>query len=504
MRIPLARGCISTAIPTTDEEEEIMDALIGATQLPFEVDKVQHFCLDEAITIGGTQNFIGFLLFSPAVTRAHEKVGFVFPSQQMAHLENGLHTLLAEDARYRNIPQMPPCIQQTKLRLPAVNSTSERTCFALQGLPPCFLLPKGGDDVLTFRHAARDIVLAVRSHYKMLNRQVPAIIAKAARHSHTAASIISLKNVRVSKERGRGRGDNILMVAITGEKTDGDAMIAALSDLAHTALFIAGGLYEMWLLPPAMGPEKARLQALAVASDRNLINSQRIIVRDQVRLGQKAIAQTAAISMLIPDCQGVLPILRHGRTNPTFNFLLRYTRTNVGLNAEAITTIAGAAYPDLLPPIVNPPAPDYHGYGLASDQVDQTRRGSAEALMHLRHNPGRGGTSRASQRRGRGGGGRGNFRKDTTSRIERRITASNRFYVLVNPRNGIFWAGVYYGHWDDDKIKGMVDGASHSIHFSSDLEAEAYTRLAHWHPQCTSLEAVAHMQCNCILSPRPT
>ena len=50
-------------------------------------------------------------------------------------------------------------------------------------------------------------------------------------------------------------------------------MIAALSDLAHTALFIAGGLYEMWLLPPAMGPEKEHLQALAVAADRNLVSS---------------------------------------------------------------------------------------------------------------------------------------------------------------------------------------------------------------------------------------
>ena len=78
---------------------------------------------------------------------------------------------------------MPPCIQQIKLRLPVVNSTSERTCFMLQGLPPSFLIPKGGDDVLTFRHAARDIVLAVRSHYKMLQLQVPAIINKATKHS---------------------------------------------------------------------------------------------------------------------------------------------------------------------------------------------------------------------------------------------------------------------------------------------------------------------------------
>mmetsp|Transcript_32262 Transcript_32262/g.67647 ORF Transcript_32262/g.67647 Transcript_32262/m.67647 type:complete len:186 (+) Transcript_32262:207-764(+) len=52
MRIPLTKGCFSAAIPTTLEEEEIMDALIGAAQLLFKVDKAQHFCLDEAIMIG--------------------------------------------------------------------------------------------------------------------------------------------------------------------------------------------------------------------------------------------------------------------------------------------------------------------------------------------------------------------------------------------------------------------------------------------------------------------
>jgi len=499
MRIPLAKGCVSTAIPTTSEEEEIMDALIGAAQLPFEVDKVQHFCLDEAIMIGGTAHFIGFLLFSPEVTRAHEKQGFVFPSQQMAHLESALHALLSEDACYRNIPSMPLCIQQTKLRLPAVNSTSERTCFALQGLPPCFLLPKGGDDVLTFRHAAREIVLAVRSHHKMLNERVPTIITKASKNSHTAASIISLKNVRVSRGRGKGKGDNILMVAITGERSDGDAMIDALSAVTNTDIYIAGG-HEIGIFPRALGAEKDRIQSLAVAWDRKLISSQRTIVREGVRLDQKAIARIAAITMLIPDCQGVLPILRHGRTNPSFNFLLQYTRTNVGLTAAAITAMIGAAHPELLPPVVTPSAPHLTGYGLASPQIDQTRRGSAEALAHSRHNPGRGGNPHSGQRRGRGGSTRGNFRKDTTSRIERRITASNRYHILVNPRNGIFWAGVYYGHWDDDNIKGMVNGASHSIHFSSDLEGDAYKRLAHYHPQCTSPEAVALMQNNCILT----
>ena len=49
------------------------------------------------------------------------------------------------------------------------------------------------------------------------------------------------------------------MIAITGEKVDGDAMIEALVDLADTALFIAGGLYEMKILPPALGSDKERL-----------------------------------------------------------------------------------------------------------------------------------------------------------------------------------------------------------------------------------------------------
>ena len=132
------------------------------------VDEVQHFCLDEAIPIAGTPNFIGFLLFSPTVMRAHEKPGFVFPSQQMAHLENGLHAILADGVYYKAIANMPPCIRHIKLRLPAVNSTSERVCFPLQGLPPSFLLPRGGDGVLTFCHAARDFILSIRARYKTL------------------------------------------------------------------------------------------------------------------------------------------------------------------------------------------------------------------------------------------------------------------------------------------------------------------------------------------------
>jgi len=267
-------------------------------------------------------------------------------------------TVTATSLRCRTASGKQNCVSR--------RSTARLTCFALQGLPPCFLVPKGGDDVLTFRHAAREIVLAVRSHHKMLNEQVPAIITKASKHSHTAASIVSLKNVRVSQGRGEGKGDNILMVAITGERSDGDAMIDTLS----TGIF-----------PRALGAEKDRIQALAVTWDRRLISSQRTIVRDRVRLDQKAISWNAAISMLIPDCQGVLPILRHGQPNPSFNFLLRYTRTNIGLTAAAITAMIGATHPELLPPIITPLAPHLTGYGLTSAQV--TRHGR-EAQKHWR------------------------------------------------------------------------------------------------------------------------
>jgi len=137
---------------------------------------------------------------------------------------------------------MPPCIHQIKLRLPAGNSTSEHVYFPLQGLSPSvFFLIKGGDDVLIFRHAARDIILAAQSHYKMINIKVPAIISKAVRHSHTTVSIVSLKNVQVSKGCGKGRGENIFMIVSTGKREDGDAMMESLADLVNTALSIAGG-----------------------------------------------------------------------------------------------------------------------------------------------------------------------------------------------------------------------------------------------------------------------
>ena len=125
-----------------------------------------------------------------------------------------------------------------------------------------------------------------------------------------------------------------------------------------------------------------------------------------------------------------------------------------------------------------------------------------EAIAHSRHQHRQGGIPHSGSRQGRGRGGRdGNsYRKDTTSRIERRIVSSNKYHILINPRYGIFWAGVHYGHWDDENIKMIVVGASHSIHFSAELEGEAYKRLTYWHPQCTSPKAVARMQHNCILS----
>ena len=101
-----------------------------------------------------------------------------------------------------------------------------------------------------------------------------------------------------------------------------------------------------------------------------------------------------------------------------------------------------------------------------------------EALAYSCHHQKRGGIpcSGSCQGRSRGGRGSNSYRKDTTSCIciERRITASDRYHIIVTPLYGIFWAGVYYVHWDDDNIKMMVDGASHIIHFSSDLKGGAY------------------------------
>ena len=223
------------------------------------------------------------------------------------------------------------------------------------------------------------------------------------------------------------------MLAITGEKVDGDAMIAALTDMADIALFIAGGLYETKILPPALGPERVRLQNFAVAADRNLVKSQRIIVRDQVLLGQKAIGRAAHISMVIPDCQGVFPILTKGRTNPSFNFLLTYTRGNVGLTAMDITAAVVKAYPDLSPPATNPPAPDFPDHRESVGFATQ-RRGAAESpALRRRNQQGRGGTPRSGPHQGRGPSGRGRYRKGTTSLIERHIMASHRYHVLVNP-----------------------------------------------------------------------
>jgi len=502
IRIPLAKGCTSSAIPTAEEEEDIMDGLIATAQLPFLVDRVQHFCLDEAVQIGEQSHFIGYLLFSPEVTRAHAKPGFVFPATQMAHLENALHELLANDERYRGIPSMPPCIHHIKLRLPVVNSTTEQVHFVMQGLPPSFLQNNGGDDVLTFRHAARDLVIAIRGHYRMLNAKVPDIIAAAARNSHTAASIISLKNVRVAKKGGRGKGDNILMIAITGDPSAGPAMRAAIADLADVALFIAGGSYEIKILPEVTGRNREKLQSFTVAADRHLFKCNKIIVREGVCLGQQAIGRAVDMTMLIPDCQGVIPVLRHGRTNPTFNFLLAYTRNNVRLNAAAIAAAICRAIPELAPPPSATPAPVLPARGTAHGRGFYPQASPAVAIAPRTHQHGRGGPPRIATYPGRGRGGRGgeSFRKATTSRIERRISAACKYHIMVNPRYGIYCVGVYYGHWDDDGIKLMVEGCSHKIHFSSDLEMDAYQRLMYWHPQCTGPKEVDRMQRNCILT----
>ena len=288
--------------------------------------------------------------------------------------------------------------------------------------------------------------MSIRNHYKTLRLKVPDIINKAARHSHPSASIISLKNVHNPKGRGKGRGDNILMIAITGEKVNGKTIIAAITGMADIALFIAGRLYEMKILSPALGTDREHLQNFAVAADWNLVKSQRIIMRDCVMLGQTAIGRAAHISMAISDCQGVIPILTNGCINPSFNFLLTFTRRNVGLTAAAITAAVTKAYPELSPPATNLPAPDFPDYGAATGHVAQ-RRSTTESLVLRLRNQGRGGTPRSGPHQGRDPSGRGGYRKGTTSLIERRIMASHRYHVLVYPQNGIFWAGVYYGHW---------------------------------------------------------
>jgi len=54
---------------------------------------------------------------------------------------------------------------------------------------------------------------------------------------------------------------------------------------------------------------------------------------------------------------------------------------------------------------------------------------------------------------------------------------SHKFHILINPLYVIYWANVYYSHWDNDNIKMMVEGCSYKIHYRFDLEGDTYQRL---------------------------
>mmetsp|Transcript_30225 Transcript_30225/g.64023 ORF Transcript_30225/g.64023 Transcript_30225/m.64023 type:complete len:268 (+) Transcript_30225:532-1335(+) len=136
--------------------ETICRLLIATCALPFDVDIVTYFKLDQPLNIGKIIHILGFAALSPRATAAHKESHHVFPASEFTHLDNSLHHLLRSPA-YRTITGMPPLISKLSVTVPTVSSTTEFLTFVIEGLPLALILNNNFDDVLTFRWIAIDM-----------------------------------------------------------------------------------------------------------------------------------------------------------------------------------------------------------------------------------------------------------------------------------------------------------------------------------------------------------
>ena len=180
--------------PTAGRVEFMADALIGAGNFPFKVDRVRATHSQTMASIRGVDHFHGAFAISPESFRAHDMDGFKYPVQDMAELDNTMFQLLRRKEDYRYYEGMPtPCGQNVILTVPNVNCAVETVGFVLGGIHPSTLLGSYMyDDVQSSRALGLDMVLSL---IEQMGDEA-ANIDKLFRNRFDVGDVFSIKHMR--------------------------------------------------------------------------------------------------------------------------------------------------------------------------------------------------------------------------------------------------------------------------------------------------------------------
>ena len=485
----------STLPTTSNDREEIMDALIIACGLDFIIHRKWHWQIVGDVPLGNDKRaFIGYISLAPASTNklGHREASNLGSQHHMAQLEEVLVYILSSVERYTSLPNMPIAQAQTlRLTLPYVNACSELPLFLLAGIDIEALLGSHRvDNIQTYRFLACELFHELRATHRVHCSPVsPHHAAFSGRTDRFAIeSILSFKQFR------RGTA-SVLAICIASGNQRAHLLATAIQDYyvtQHLPVSLGGGLLSCTIaaIPDARRDAISKLVDDIYTKNKTPFASSpsRVIRRDDAIVGQGAISSITAFRSVvrsIPNCRGAFARLHHGRSSPRLTVYIDAGDDNEGYRrtAQSIADEIFQANPDI--PHLRP---------------DPTPTPSTQVPIHLTTTrPLRSRGSPPQKSRGRKAPSRldainpSNFTKSTFDLLRGHGSISSSWHAIIVCAGGIFGADVLHGHFDDDNIRGLVEGVSYAWYKSFPNQSAAMRYFQSYYPHISSPADITRM-----------
>lgn len=469
LRMHIAINAPTDVTPNLYEHEKIIDTIIKAMDLDFEIDRAWIKTKAKTFSMNDTTYFSTYTALTPNQATPSKELVFL---HNLRAIEESLIQLFRDPQQLRDITNPQALINHYNFSLPAVNDYDEHLQFFIEGLDTSIIFRSRSEEIATQRELAAEIFRAFKSTYKETfpNTKLPPSISNI-RDLHTTNSIISTRNSNIKETR-----NHIIGLAFSTHNPTSDVLQAAFRDLCIThknSLTIGGNKIKITLHSLPI-PRDIRQNTINTINESNRTMSDP--KRNKLILDVPAPPEiltdpklTTTLANNLKNCIGICVSLPNGRSNPLLCCLFTMHVTSTDISRHTITSTLGL--------LLNP---------------NDT---SAAAPTQVYDSP-----PPATRGRGRG-------RTPSSSNINKKLptltaaitTKNSKFHIIINGRGGPATSGIYFGHFQDDNIIFLVHGIPQCEFRSADTYAEAIAIFKEWYNDCNCQQDIEFMNMNAPL-----
>jgi hypothetical protein len=481
----------NTSIPPNILQQELaIDHIISKAALDFIVDRVYIGTLLNPVHINdNTLSFLGFAALSPRTTNTTSNTIDKTTLHNLYTLEDRLHLITSDKNNYQEDNTSIPLLNDILFKLPHLNNYTEETTFLIKGLHQG--IPN--NDVASLRELAADIFRAIHQAHntRYPNAKQPAVLQRhTSRFSINQIMSIRPWNITPNKlqkpnhspprNSSNNSSDRALIIILDPHSqaaSDLERIITSLSTDHSNTLSICGGKIDINLIhfntvPKSNSNTKEYNKFYQQLRQCNLLHYARTNVRiiREIPIHPRTLSNPDYINIIvqnIPNCRALIPNLEQGRRHPALTCLLNYSTEQTDSSPDTILElIATTAHTLLNIDITSTPSKQHQ------QTTSATTINSGAALTN-------------------------NFTGYVLPQTVNTTSTAPRIYVLINVKGGLATAGIYKGHFDDNRLRLLTDKISYVIFKKFPTEAEAWTYFLSFYNDYNTYDKIFFLNYNC-------